>query len=161
MESDINDWILNRLSTPLDNFNNLPACPFAKKALIDNKIKMLEIHHKDDFLKLMNEFTIQWPNNIDVLILGCDPSIVPAIELSTIVEDANNGFLKERNYIALEDHPADPEYAAGYYVNEGNWALILLQLKDKINFSRKILEKQGYYKNWSDTYYKEVVLDRS
>ena len=38
MESKINEWIVNRLSINLPEFNNLPACPFAKEALVNNKI---------------------------------------------------------------------------------------------------------------------------
>jgi len=38
---------------------------------------------------------------------------------------------------------------------------VLLQSKEKIVSARKILERRGYYKNWDQEYYKEVVLDRS
>ena len=37
-ESSIDDWIQNFLSKPSKTFNNLPPCPYAKKAWLDNKV---------------------------------------------------------------------------------------------------------------------------
>jgi spore coat polysaccharide biosynthesis protein SpsF (cytidylyltransferase family) len=161
MESDIHKWIIEKLSVSLDTFNNMPACPFAKQALIDNKIKVIEISNKEDFTSKMKYYVENWPANIEVLVLGCNPKIITASELTEITEIANNSFLNNYNYLALEDHPAELEYVEEFCVNEGNWALILLQSKDKINSARKILKKRGYYKNWDKDYFKEVVLDRS
>jgi len=161
MESDIQNWIIERLSVSLDTFNNMPACPFAKQALLDNKVKIIEINNKEDFANTMKNYVENWPTNIEVLVLGCKPEIITASELTEITETANNSFLNDYNYLALEDHPLELEYVEDFCVNEGNWALILLQSKAKINSARKILEKRGYYKHWDKDYFKEVVLDRS
>ncbi len=161
MESDIHKWIIEKLSVSLDAFNNMPACPFAKQALTDNKVKVIEIHNKKDLTNKMKYYAGNWPTNIEVLVLGCSPEIITASELTEITEAANNSFLNDYNYLALEDHPAELEYVEDFCVNEGNWALILLQSKAKINSARKILKKRGYYKNWDEDYFKEVVLDRS
>jgi len=69
-------------------------------------------------------------------------------------------FLKNRGFIALEDHPSDIESVNGYILNQGTYALILLQSSKKLNNARKILEKKNYYKKWS-TEYKDSVLNRS
>lgn len=161
MESDIRSWITERLSVSLPNFNNMPACPFAKQALADQKVKIASVSNSDEFVETMKQYAGAWPENIEVLVLGCDPKLITSEELSSLVETSNATFLKHNELLALEDHPSDPEYAAGYHVNEGNWALVLLQSKEKIVSARKILERRGYYKNWDQEYYKEVVLDRS
>ena len=44
-------------------------------------------------------------------------------------------------------------------VNQGKYALVLLQERDKLQRARKILQKQDYYKYWTEEYYKEVVDD--
>lgn len=161
MESDIKNWILERLSVELEEFNNLPACPFAKQALLDNKIKIESVGDSSEFMAEMDAFTRDWPENTDVVILGCNPKNITSDELSNIVESANQTFLNERNFLALEDHPDHKEYVKNFQVNEGNWAIVLLQEKSKIVTARKILDRRGYYKNWDQEYYKEVVLDRS
>lgn len=160
MESDIYEWINDRLSMSYKIFNDMPACPFAKQALIDKKIRIIELNNKNEFYSVLKNCITNWDEDIEVVILGCDPSTITADELSNITEDANNTFLKN-DYLALEDHPDYLEFVGDFCVNEGNWALILLQKKSKINLARKILEKRGYYKNWSKDYYKEVVLNRS
>lgn len=161
MESDIKKWILERLSVELEVFNNLPACPFAKQALLENKIKIESVGDSSEFMAEMDAFTRDWPENTDVVILGCNPKNISSDELSNLVESANQTFLNERNFLALEDHPDHKEYVKDFQVNEGNWAIVLLQEKSKIVTARKILDRRGYYKNWDQEYYKEVVLDRS
>lgn len=168
MESDIREWILSRLSNNLEEFNNMPACPFAKQALLDNKIKIIElkkvfehISMSEYFLAELENFTYHWPDGLEVIVIGCDPSLITATELSNIAEKANDTFLDQRGYIVLEDHPNEIEQVSGYVVNQGSWALLLLQSKDKIKNARRILEHKGYYNNWDKNYYKEVVLDRS
>jgi hypothetical protein len=161
MESDITKWILERLSVELEEFNNLPACPFAKQSLLENKIQIVSVTDSGEFIAEIDAFTRDWPDSLDVLILGCNPKNITPEELSSLTETANNTFLKERDFLALEDHPDYKEMVGDFVVNEGNWALVLLQKRSKVVTARKILDRRGYYKNWDETYYKEVVLDRS
>ena len=158
MESDIKNWILERLSVDRPEFNNMPACPFAKQALLDEKIKFVECN---DINSAMLQETETWPEGVEVIVFGIDPIKVTTAALTEITESANNTFLGERGLIGLEDHPDAIEDVAGYVVNEGNWALVLVQSLSKVVNARKILERRGYYKNWDPEYYKEVVLDRS
>lgn len=168
MESDVHAWILDKLSVDLEEFNNMPACPYAKQALLDGKIKCVEINSvfgpdliPDQFLAELENFSYQWPKGSEVVVLGCNPELISAEQLTELAEQANNTFLKARGYLVLEDHPAVEESVAGYVVNQGTWALLLLQPKKKIIAAREILDRRGYYKNWDHEYYKEVVLDRS
>jgi hypothetical protein len=65
-------------------------------------------------------------------------------------------MLDNRGYIALEDHPLDPEEVQGIKLNHGTYGLVLIQEKEKLDTARKWLEKKGYYKNWSKEYKQEV-----
>lgn len=168
MESDVHTWILDKLSVDLSEFNNMPACPYAKQALLDGKIKCVQINNvfdsadiPDQLLAELENFSYQWPKGIEVVMLGCTPDIISSEKLTEIAEQANNTFLKTRGYLVLEDHPTVEESVAGYVVNQGAWALLLLQSRKKVVAAREILEKRGYYKNWDPDYYKEVVLGRS
>jgi hypothetical protein len=168
MESEIKDWILDRLSVNLEQFNNLPACPFAKEALTKNKVRITELTNqykdrlsmKDYFIAELENFSYHWPKGTEVVVLGCLPEFISSDQLSEAVEEASERFLQKRGYIALEDHPAAFEEVAGYTLNQGTYALILLQEADKLNKARSILEKKDYYKNW-DYKYKEEVLSRT
>lgn len=168
MESDINDWILNKLSTQLTQFNNLPACPFAKEALINDKIVIRELTDKtrnslsikEHFIAELENYSYHWPNDKEVVVLGCLPHLINSNDLTDAVNIASKKFLSSRGYIALEDHPDNIEEVSGYVVNQGSYALILLQSASKLTKARDILERKGYYNNW-DPKYKADVLSRA
>jgi len=167
MEYDIGQWIIERLSHNLPQFNNLPACPFAKEAWTNNKVQVFELKNnkvnlsmKEYFICELENFSYHWPKDKEVVVLGCLPEYITSEELSSAVDEADLKFLKNRGFIALEDHPLDIESVNGYILNQGTYALILLQSSQKLNNARKILEKKNYYEKWS-TEYKDSVLNRS
>jgi hypothetical protein len=167
-EYEIKNWIIDRLSVNLIQFNDLPACPFAKEALTQNKVIINELTNqfssrlsmKEYFIAELENFSYHWPKGKEVIVLGCLPEYISSNELSEAVEESAERFLKDRGYIALEDHPADFEEVDGYNLNQGTYALILLQEAEKLNKARTILEKKDYYKNWEPKY-KQEVLSRS
>tara|TARA_B100000902_G_scaffold93213_1_gene96391 strand:+ start:2366 stop:2863 length:498 start_codon:yes stop_codon:yes gene_type:complete len=158
-ESSIDDWIKNFLSKPSTIFNNLPPCPYAKKAWLD---KSVLTHWLDDTFEIklwisaeIENYTYHWPKGKEVVVLGFDPSRVTPEELSKII-DNTKPMLDERGFIALEDHPDDPEVVEGIKLNHGTYGLVLIQEKEKLNTARAWLEKKNYYKNWTKEYKKEV-----
>lgn len=162
-KNDIVCWIEDTLSIPNPTFNNFPACPYAKKAYLENKI----IYHNlqlydhistaDNIVAELENYSYHWPKNIDVVVIGTDPDSISAEELSDIVETSNNTFLKSRGYIALEDHPDVIEKVETVILNQGKYALVLLQEKDKLNEARQFLKQKDYYKNWDQEYLEDVV----
>ena len=159
----VTKWIYNFLDIPCETLNNLPPCPFAKQALLANKIKIHEIKPninismQDLFVIEMENYTYHWPKGKEVVILGCDPKLITALELEDSVDIATEKFIANRGYIALEDHPNHIEQVKDLVFNQGEYALILLQEAEKLNKARKILKRQGYYINWPDDYYEDVV----
>jgi len=162
-ETHIHNWIQNFLSIPHATFNNLPPCPFAKQALLDNKIQCVEIkpyEHismHDYFIAELENFSYHWPKGKEVVVIGCEPCYISAVELSLATETANNKFLYNRGYVALEDHPDEKEQVQDVVLNNGLYAIIFLQQKEKLNTARTSLLKQSYYKNWDTEYYNEVT----
>ena len=68
MESKINEWIVNRLSINLPEFNNLPACPFAKEALVNNKILIQELDTRHASRLSMKEyFLAEQPHYMNII----------------------------------------------------------------------------------------------
>mgnify|MGYP003134843103 FL=1 len=162
-EDSVKDWIKNFLSKQSPAFNNLPPGPFAKQALIDNKIVfhyIEPIYHltiAEYFKAELENYSYHWPKNKEVVVLGCVPNLITSDELSDTVEYCNEKFLDARGYIALEDHPNEKETVLDVCVNQGKYALVLLQEKLKLSKARRILKKQNYYKYWTDDYYSQVI----
>ena len=156
---DIEKWILTTLSTKSPVFNGLPPCPYAKSAWLDNKVF---VHHLNDKFPLhtwitaeLENYTYHWPKSKEVVVLAFDPDKITASELSGIL-DAAKPMLDKRGYTALEDHPYDVEQVGDVVLNQGSWALILLQETAKLTEARTWLESKDYYKNWDPDYKKSV-----
>lgn len=155
LQTDIESWIINTLSKRSKVFNGLPPCPYAKSAWVDNKVKT---HHLDGTHEIQSHiraeienYTYHWPKNTEVVVLGFDPlSILPSA-LSEII-DESQPMLSKRGYTALEDHPFEREEVGGVWLNNGTWALVLLQPTEKLTEARAWLESKDYYKNWDPDY---------
>lgn len=162
LEQSIREWIEKFLNTPSKTLNNLPPCPFAKQALITDKIviqQLKPLNHismKDYFKAEIENYTYNWPKDKEVVVLGCEPTLISATELEACVDETYK-LLEDRGYVALEDHPHHVESVKDLVFNQGDYALILIQEADKLDKARKILAKQDYYKNWPQEYYEDVV----
>lgn len=163
LEQSINEWIENFLNIPTPTLNNLPPCPFAKQALISNKIvinqlrPLSQLSMKEYFITEIENYTYHWPKGKEVVILGCEADLISAEDLEECVDITTEKFLSERGFVALEDHPDEEERVKDLIFNQGTYALILLQEAEKLDKARRILDKQNYYKNWDKQYYKDVV----
>ena len=160
--SNIESWILERLSRPSDVFAGLPPCPYAKRAWLDNQVKT---HYLDETFPLersisaeIENYTYHWPKNTEVVVLGFDPLRILPSTLSDILDHAKT-MLDKRGYTALEDHPFEREEVCGIHLNNAEYALVLIQPTQKLIEARQYLETKNYYKNWTDKY-KEDVQDR-
>jgi len=162
LASSIESWIKERLSVKSEVFNGLPPCPYAQSAWLEGKVKT---HHLDGKFPLQTHIpaeienhTYHWPKGCEVVVLGFDPlSILPS-HLSEII-DETHPMLSKRGYTALEDHPFEREEVNGVWLNNGTWALVLIQPTEKLVEARQWLETKNYYKNW-DPSYKESVQSR-
>ena len=157
--SNIQDWIYARLSKPNGVFNNMPACPYAKKAWLDGSVKT---HYLDDTHPIeyilnaeIENYTYHWPKKTEVVVLGFDYKRLLPYKLSAIIDD-NKHMLDKRGFTALEDHPFERESVEDVWLNNGQYGLVLLQPTAKLKEARQYLEEKGYYKNWPDKYKQEV-----
>jgi hypothetical protein len=155
LKEDIKNWILDWVSVYNEQLGTVP-CPFSKQALLTNKIDYATAQDLDGVKGLLQLFAMGGIKN-DVLIIGIDKSNVTAQNLSLLVKDVNINILMPAGFVALEDHPDDEEIINGVKMNQGTWALVLVQELDKINQASRILLKQDYYKNWSQHEYDDVV----
>lgn len=166
LNNDIAEWIFKWVSQHNENLKAVP-CPFAKQAYIDDKISIrlvepLSGYSVEELIEenLSNLVIQNWPEDKEVVIIGCQPELVSANEFEKAVAECNDEILIPHGYIALEDHPDSPEIIAGESMNQGSWALILVQKFSKLNQASKMLERQGYYDTWSEQNLEDVVCWR-
>lgn len=122
------EWI-ERLSKRSDTFGGMAACPFARKAWIQNKVAV----------------------DPEVAVYSFDPDSITPEELTEIARSMSN-----KEFVALEDHPYEIEMIGDVCVNYGEKALIMIQRRSELEEARKKL-KPEYYKNFSDEMLKELL----
>ena len=147
----ITDWILNELSTPVPLLNNLPKCPYAKKAALDGKLLFYE--HCDDIDKLVNDIISVWND---------ESTEVAIINLGNISSDMLENHAKRLNkrypdFLFLDDHTEVVEKIEDVDFSNGEYNILLCQKREKVEIARKILKRKGYYKNWPKEYYDSVT----
>jgi hypothetical protein len=149
-------WILESLSKPHAILNDLPICPFAKNAYLENKVKILEV--TDYVSEITSELTV-WDDSYEVIVFVC-PDDVVASDFTEQVESLNNKFTPH-NLVLLEDHVELEEKINDLIFNNGKYNIVLVQRLDKLNQAAEKLHKTAYYANWPKEYYEQVVSWRN
>ena len=151
----IKHWIKDFVTRPNPVFGNLPPCPFAQKAIVDGKVKFIELDGIGEFGTI---FTHVWDFDFDkkdVLILIAEPDQYTPEQTVEIADRLNWAFMP-RDVVILEDHPRIREKVKQVKLNNGEYILFLAQRLSKLNRYSRMLEKGPYYKNWSKTYLRSV-----
>ena len=149
----IKSWIDDFVSQPNPDLNNFPPCPYAKQAILDNKVAY-DVADLDIDLFLIKKAEM-WDDNIDVCCI-----FVPEVsseELSRLVDSINKRYLMGNDFVALEDHPDDEENINGVIMNNGKYPIVLMQRLSKIQMFSGFLKKKGYYDVWSKENLDDVV----
>jgi hypothetical protein len=154
---DIEHWVHDWVSIHNPALEAVP-CPFAKQAIVDDKIVYCYCDTREEIiesLKILADNGLA--GNKEVLVIGIDPAQISSEDFQLLTADANSTYLGSAGFVALEDHPADLEIINGAPMNQGQWALLLVQSKSKLDKASAMLEKQGYYKKWSQENLNDVV----
>ena len=95
-----------------------------------------------------------------VVIFVYDPATITAQELEGYTNYYNRLWLTGQDLIALADHPADVEQVNGVTMNQGQYALLLVQSLSELNERAQLLGSKGFYSDWSDDYARSVFAHR-
>ena len=64
----VKDWIEDFVTKPNPVFGDLPPCPFARKAMLENKVKFLELDSVADYPTVYQHIIEADFDEIDVLV---------------------------------------------------------------------------------------------
>ena len=128
------EWIEKDLSPPNPKFNNLPRCPYAKKAVLDNKNLFTDVGIKDSYYKTVQKLVKEWDDSYDIAVINLDYKITPTA-VSQLRMISNEGY-GHKDFIFIEDFISNEKQ---------NISIILMQRKSNIDKARAQLKQQGYY----------------
>jgi len=162
---DLREWSMNVLEVPNPHLDGLPACPYAKKAWQDNKVKIVETKNiYKETLRQCNEFA---DNAYDLTI--CASFTIPNMqEFSTWCEERNNLLAKHDLHI-MGFHPEfGAEEAELDFLYEHSWessvkdeyCMVFIQSLSQVDDASLKLEKLDYYKVYPEDEYQELVINR-
>ena len=151
----IKTWISEFVTKPNPIFGDLPPCPFAQKAMVEDKVSFLELDGVADYNTLYGHIWNFDFEDKDVLIMIAQPDHFTAQETEKLAKDLN-GYFMSKDIVILEDHPEINEHVKDVKLNNGKYILFLAQSLSKLNKFSKMLETGPYYKNWSKGYLESV-----
>lgn len=150
MEKDLINWV-NRISEKKDELGGLSVCPFAKKALEDKKIFWSYIAQECEAYILRY---IEMTPDFEVIVFYNLKKNLTDEDLKRIINKLQS---KRNDMIFLKDHPDNPGFISGVNTSNGEYPIILVQPRVKLEETREKLMKTNYYDYWSKDYKKEIL----
>ena len=158
VQADIERWIVDFVEVPHPALGGWAPCPYARKARLDRDFEVrLGLAPMHDLIKISKTGL----GGKSVVVIAYDPNQHPHEEFNAALDIANREFLLPNNLLALEDHPADPEIVNGICMNQGTYALALVQSLSDLNEKARLVAKKGFYDTWPEDYLEMLFKHRT
>ena len=146
---DILNWSETFVEVPHPMLGNWAPCPFARQARLAGTVGIFI--GRDPYFDLESR-AAQGMQQYEVVIYAYDPGEWTYNYFSPRLQAANKDFLLAADLIVLEDHPDDVEDVNGVIMNQGQYALALVQSLSKLNERARPLAAKGFYHSWPEQY---------
>ena len=157
VKADIEQWIVNFLEVPHPALGGFPPCPYARSARIKKSYAVYI--GTDPYYDLKNRGR-QGMGDKEVVIYVYDPREWSHDMLASSIESANKEVLLPRDMLALEDHPDDIEMVNGVCMNQGTYAMALVQSLSDLNAKAALMASKGFYHAWPEEYLQALFQHR-
>jgi len=156
---EIMQWSAVALEKPSSHFNDLPPCPYARAAWLDNKVSIL-FKHEDSYQTLYSCIS-QYDDNFDVAIvvdLLNDKESDDFHEYLDLLNDAiSNGMFVDKDIWLMGFHPDDEpsDFVEEIVFEEKidtSYCMIFVQRLSKLQQAADKLDKKGYYDSYKGEY---------
>lgn len=157
VQADIEQWIVNFVEVPHPGLGGWAPCPYARKARLDRDFSVrIGVNPYFDLLNIAQEGL----GGKSVVIIAYDPAEFFYSQFNQDIKAANQEVLLHKDLLALEDHPDDAEIVNGVAMNQGTYALVLVQSLSDLNVKAKIMAARGFYAAWPEDYLQALFEHR-
>ena len=165
IEEDLRSWSREVLEVPNKSLNGLPACPYAREAWKQNKVRVVETDHIGiETILQANKFN----NNQYELVVVASYKFPTPYQFTDFI-----GFLNDTySWCDLHIMGFHPEYGAEEadldFLYDHDWAssieeeyaMMFIQSLSQVDDASLKLEKLGYYDVYPKEEYEALVLER-
>lgn len=145
----IEQWIANFVEVPHPDLGGWAPCPYARRARLDQDFEIKV--GRDPYYDLV-DIAIHGLKGKSVVIIAYDPAEFDYNTFTYKLKLANESWLLRNDLLALEDHPSDPEIVNGVAMNQGTYALALVQSLSDLNNKAQAMARKGFYDTWPADY---------
>ena len=150
---ELRDWSAYALEVERPEFNGLPACPYAKAAWRDNKVRIVFKDTADDYSLLYTHLS-NWDDEKELVVVADTAFIDEPEEFHEFVDELNeriaDNVFKNKDMWVMGFHPYDE---ANELVDDGTfdgetdtaYALFFVQRLSKLEEASAKLKPLGYY----------------
>jgi len=150
-------WIETFVEVPHPALGGWAPCPYARKARLDQDFTVrVGVNPYFDLLNVARDGL----GGKSVLILAYNPDEFFYSQFTSDIKAANEEALLQNNLLALEDHPGDQEIVNGVSMNQGTYALALVQSLSDLNEKAQLVAKKGFYHKWPEQYLQALFKHR-
>jgi hypothetical protein len=148
VKSDIERWITDFVEVKNPALGGWPPCPYARKARLEKDYDVRIGHDLGNDLSDLSRTGI----TKSVVVLAYDAGRYTVTQFNKTIDELNEQFLVRHDLLALADHPGDPEIVNGVSMNQGTYALALVQTLSDLNIKAKAMADKGFYDSWPEEY---------
>lgn len=147
--ADMIKWVVDFVEVPHPALGGWSPCPYARQARLTGDFS---VRIGTDPITDLKEISQKGLGGKSVVAIAYDPVLWPHNQFAALLEQANTDFLLAADIIVLEDHPDDVEIVNGLCLNQGTYALALVQSLGDLNKKAKAMARQGFYDAWPEEY---------
>jgi hypothetical protein len=146
---DILTWSETFVEVPHPALGGWPPCPFARQARLRGTVGIFVGQEPYFDLETRAALGMQ---QYEVIVYAYDPGEWTCEIFSPRLQAANQDFLLAADLIVLEDHPDAVEDVNGVIMNQGRYALSLVQSLSDLDRRAQQIATKGFYHDWPEEY---------
>lgn len=157
VKADIESWLVNFVEVPHPALGGFPPCPYARSARLKRSYEVYL--GTDPYYDLKNRARYGMGDR-EVIIYAYNPVEWPHELFAASIASANTEHLLRADLLALEDHPNDVENVNGVIMNQGKYAMALVQSLSDLDAKAKLMASKGFYDSWPEDYLQALFQHR-
>ncbi len=157
VRDNIERWIETFVEVPHPSLGGWAPCPYARQARLNREY---EVRLGQSLTYDLIGISQNGLGSKKVIVLVYQADHYRPQEFEYLHSYINQLYLRGQDLLALPDHPADPEIVNGVVMNQGTYALSLVQSLSDLDHKSRLVAQKGFYNTWPESYLQTLFRGR-